>query len=121
MKPVHICQVETMVQIGNICQKSNQSVQNLIAVLSELEEQQDPLFSNNQKMMNLFLALNRKPRKKIVRFEKLYATREELEALAISLEKTLASTETLSQKANLSSGQNCRPQSQHSDTTLGQK
>ena len=47
--------------------------------------------------------------------------REELEALAISLEKILASTETSSRKPNPTSGQNCKPQSQRSDATPGQK
>ena len=39
MKLVHIRQVETMVQIGDMHQRSNQLIQNFIAALSELEEQ----------------------------------------------------------------------------------
>ena len=102
-------------------QRSNQLVQNLIVALNELEEQQDPPFSNDQRMMNLFLALDGKLRNKIVKFKKPCTIRKELEASAISLEKTLASTKTLSQKANPFSGQNRKPQSQRSDMILGQK
>ena len=47
-------------------------------------------------MMNLFLTLDRKLRNEIVKFEKPYTMSKELEASAISLEKTLASTETSS-------------------------
>ena len=121
MKPAHIRQAETMVRIGDMRQRSNQSVQSLIAALSELEEQRDPPLSNNQRMTNLFLALDEKLRNEVVRFEKPHATREELEASAISLEKTLASTETSSRKGNPSSGQTRKPQSQRSDATSGQK
>ena len=96
MKPAHIRQAETIVQIGDMCQQSNQSVQSLIAALSELEEQRDPPLSNDQRMTNLFLPLDGKLRNEIVRFKKPRATRKELEASAISLEKTLASTETSS-------------------------
>lgn len=71
--------------------------------------------------MNLFFALNRKLQNEIFRFEKPHATRKELKTLAISLEKILASTKTLSQKANPPAGQNCKPQSQCSNVTLGQK
>ena len=110
-----------MVQIGNMRQQSNQSVQNLIAALNELEEQWNPLFSNDQRMMNLFLALNRKLRNELVRFEKPRAIREKLKALAISLEKILTSTKMSSQKPNPTSGQNCKAQSQCSDTMLDQK
>lgn len=106
---------------GNMHQRSNQLVQNLITTLSKLEEQQDPPFLNDQRMINLFLALDGKLQNKIVRFEKPRATRKELEALAISLEKTLASTKTLSQKVNPSLRQNCRPQNQRSDAMSGQK
>ena len=97
IKLAHIRQVETIVQISNKRQQSNQSVQNLIAALGKLEEQQDLLFLNNQRMMNLFLALDRKLWNELVRFEKPCAMREELKALTINLEKTLASTETLLQ------------------------
>lgn len=76
MKLVHICQVETMVQIGNMCQRFNQLIQNLIAALSELEEQRDPPFLNDQRMMNLFLALDEKLKNEIVRFKKPHATRK---------------------------------------------
>ena len=71
--------------------------------------------------MNLFLALDGKLRNKFVRFEKPRATRKKLKTLAISLKKILASTETLSQKPNPTSGQNCKPQSQRSDAMSSQK
>ena len=69
-------------------------------------------------MMNLFLALDGKLKNEIVRFEKPRATRKEFEASAISLEKTLASIEISSRKANLFSRQNRKPQSQRSNATL---
>ena len=71
--------------------------------------------------MNLFLVLDGKLQNEFVRFKKPHTTRKKLKASAISLEKTLASTETSSQKPNLTSKQNRKPQSQHSDATLGQK
>ena len=108
MKLAHIHQAETMVQIGNMRQQSNQSVQNFITTLSELEEQQDPPFFNDQKMTNLFLVLDKNLWNEVVGFEKPHAMCEKLEASAISLEKTLASTETLSQKDNPSLGHTCK-------------
>ena len=60
MKPAHIRQAKTMIQIGNIRQQSNQSIQSLIAALSKLEEQQNLSFSNDQGMTNLFLTLDKK-------------------------------------------------------------
>ena len=118
MKPAHIRQAETMVQIGNMHQQSNQSIQSLIAALSKLKEQQDSLFSNDQRMINLFLALNGKLQNEVIRFKKPCATRKELEVSAISMEKTLVNIKTLSQKSNPPAGQNCKPQSQHSNATL---
>ena len=118
---MHMHQAKTMVHIGNMHQKSNQLVQNLITTLSELEEQQDLSFLNDQRMMNLFLTLDGKLQNELVRFKKSRAMRKELKALAISLEKTLASIKTLSQKPNPTLGQNRKPQSQRSDATPSQK
>ena len=86
-----------------------------------MKEQQDSLFSNDQRMMNLFRTLDKKLQNKIIRFEKSRATCKELKASAISLEKTPASIETLSQKANPFLRQNCKPQSQRSNAISGQK
>ena len=108
MKPAHIRQAETMVQ-------------SLIVAFNELEKQQESLLSNNQRMTNLFLTLDEKLWNEIVRFKKPHAIHKELEVSAISLEKTLASTETLSWKDNLSLRHTRKPQSQHSDAMLGQK
>ena len=121
MKPAHIHQTETMVQIGNMHQRSNQLVQNFIAALSKLEERQHLPFLNDQRIMNLFFALDGKLKNEIIRFKKLRTMRKELEASVISLEKTLASTETSFRKANLFSGQNCKSHSQRSNVTSGQK
>lgn len=60
MKPAHIRQAETIVQISDMRQQSNQTVQSLIVALSKLKEQRDSLFSNDQRMMNLFLTLDKK-------------------------------------------------------------
>lgn len=120
MRPAHIRQAETMVQIGEMRQRPNQSVQSLIAALNELEEQREPDFTNDERRTNLFLALNEKLRNEIVRFEKPHATREELEESAISLEKTFNSTETSSRKGN-SSGNARKPQTQRNDASSGQK
>ena len=98
MKPAHIYQTETMVQIGNMRQQSNQSVQSLIVALSKLEEQQNSPLSNNQRMTNLFLTLDEKLQNKIVRFKKPHATCKKLKASTISLKEILVSTKTLSQK-----------------------
>ena len=47
--------------------------------------------------------------------------RKKLKALAINLEKTLASTEMSSRKPNPTLKQNRKPQSQHSDAMSSQK
>ena len=121
MKPAHIRQTETMIQIGNMRQQSNQLIQSLIAAFSKLEKQRDLFFLNDQKMMNLFLALDGKLQNEVIRFKKSCAMRKKLETSAINMEKTLASTETLSQKPNPPAGQNRKFQSQRSNATLGQK
>ena len=121
IKPAHICQAETMVRIGNMRQQSNQLIQSLIVALKELEEQQNPPLSNDQRMTDLFFALDEKLQNEVVRFEKTRAIHEGLKISIISLEKILANTETSSQKDNPSSGQNCKPQSQCSDAMWGQK
>ena len=65
-----------MIQIGNMHQQSNQLIQSPIAVFDELEEQQDPFFTNNKRRTNLFLALDEKLQNKIVRFKKPHTMHE---------------------------------------------
>lgn len=115
MKPTYIKQAEIIVQISEMRLQFNQLIKNLIAALNELEEQQDPPFTNNKKRTNLFL------QNKVIRFKKLHTMCKELEALTISLKKTLASTKTLSQKGYLSSRHACGSQTQCNDASLRQK
>ena len=91
--PKHIRTANLTLRIYTTRQRSNQSVAELVAYLNELENQFDPPLIDRERRNNLFVAIHKHIRRKIIEQNRSWSTRVELEQVASSLESSLVPPE----------------------------